>query len=257
MPFTPTHVLAVVPMAAVSRGSLPLSALVIGSMIPDFPLFSPVSPTYETTHSALGLLSACLPLGLACFFLFHSLMKRPLLALIPRAIQSRCASLSGFCVRPTLGALALTSFAIVLGAATHLLWDSFTHRERWGTRIFPGLHQTALTIGGHAFPGFKLLQYGSTFIGLPCLVILLTIWLHGRDPEGPGGSSGLSTSSKIIAYLVAVAIPTSVALLVGRRDDLSFYEGLGRSITLSGQMLLLATLAYCLGYHAITRLNER
>jgi hypothetical protein len=251
MPFTPTHVLAIIPIAAVSRGALPFSALVIGSMIPDFPLFSPLSPAYDTTHSAPGLFSACLPLGLACFLLFQSLMKRPLLALMPRAIQRRSASLSEPCVEPTSKALVLTSLAIVAGAATHLLWDSFTHRGRWGTRLFPRLNETALAMWGHAIPGFKLLQYGSTLIGLPCLVLLLAIWLYRREPQAPGGHPVLSASSRVVAYLVAVAIPVSVALLVWRRDDSSRYDRLGRSITLSGLMLMLATLAYCVVFHAI------
>src|SRR3954465_6574698 len=98
MPFTPTPALAIIPIAALGRGAPPFSALVIGSMIPDLPLFSPMSPAYDTTHSPPGLLSACLPLGLACFLLFQSLMKRPLLALLPEAIQRRIASLSGPCV---------------------------------------------------------------------------------------------------------------------------------------------------------------
>jgi len=79
----------------------------------------------------------------------------------------------------------------------------------------------------------------------------LAIWLSRRGTEGPGGHPVLSASSKVVAYLVAVAIPASVALLVWRRDDLSGYERLGRSITLSGLMLMLATLAYCFTYHVI------
>ena len=50
MPFTPTHVLAILPIAALKRPALPFSALVIGSMIPDLPLFVPLSPDYGTTH---------------------------------------------------------------------------------------------------------------------------------------------------------------------------------------------------------------
>jgi hypothetical protein len=252
MPFTPTHVLAVVPIAAVSRGALPFSALVIGSMIPDFPRFSPLSPAPDTTHSATGLLSACLPLGLTCYLLFQSLMKRPLMALMPRAIQGRCATLSGPYVGPTPKALLLASLAIVVGAATHLLWDSFTHRGRWGTRLFPRLNETAVTMWGHPIPGYQLLQDGSTFIGLPCLGLLLAIWLYRRETEGPGGLPVLSASWKIVAYLVAVAIPVSVTLFVfWRRDDLPRYQRLGRSARSSGLVLMLATLGYCLAFRAI------
>ena len=48
MPFTPVHSLAVLPVAAARRLPLPFSALVIGSMIPDFPLFVPVARRITT-----------------------------------------------------------------------------------------------------------------------------------------------------------------------------------------------------------------
>ena len=52
-------------------------ALVIGSMIPDLPLFVTIPVSYATTHSIAGLFVACLPLGLACFLAFQLVMKRP------------------------------------------------------------------------------------------------------------------------------------------------------------------------------------
>ena len=100
MPLTPTHILAILPIAAVKHLSLPFSALVIGSMIPDFPLFVPLSPDYGTTHSVPGLLTACLPLGLGCFLVFQLLMKRPLFALPTRRRSSVAVRLLHACVEP-------------------------------------------------------------------------------------------------------------------------------------------------------------
>ena len=57
MPFTPTHVAAVVPIAWLSRQRLPFSALVIGSMIPDLHLFVP-SWLPITTGIAVALIFA-------------------------------------------------------------------------------------------------------------------------------------------------------------------------------------------------------
>ncbi len=184
MPFTPTHILAILPITAVKHLRLPFSALVIGSMIPDFPLFVPLSPTYDTTHSVPGILTACLPLGLTWFLVFQLLMKRPLFALLPEAIRSRCLPQVKPCVEPGARFFASASLAIMAGAATHLFWDSFTHRGRWGTQLFPRLNEAALTIDGHAVPGYKLLQYGSTLVGLPCLLLLLARRLHRQAP-GP------------------------------------------------------------------------
>ena len=73
----------VVPFAAVRRWRLPLSALAIGSMVPDLPLFLPGASNYQATHSAPGLITADLPLGLACFLAFQLLFKGFLFALMP------------------------------------------------------------------------------------------------------------------------------------------------------------------------------
>jgi hypothetical protein len=251
MPFTPTHILAILPIAALKRLPLSFTALVIGSMIPDFPLFVPIAPEYETTHSARGVLTACLPLGLACFLVFQLLMKRPLFALLPVAIQRRCVSLSRTSIEPTPKALLGASLSVVIGASTHIFWDAFTHRGRWGTHVFPRLNETALTIWGHALPGFKLLQHGSTLVGLPCMLLLLAAWLYRRRPEVLGGDTVLSESSKAASYLIAVAIPVSVAFLVWSRDDLSRSVQLRQSITMSGLALITVTLAYCLAFHAV------
>jgi Domain of unknown function (DUF4184) len=253
MPFTPTHVLAILPIAAITRLSLPFSALAIGSMIPDFPLFVPLSPDYDTTHSVPGVLTTCLPLGLACFLVFQLMMKRPLFALLPAAIQRRCLSHATRCVEPDPKFFACASLAVVVGAFTHLFWDSFTHRGRWGTQLFSRLNETALTIGGHAIPGFKLLQYGSTLFGLPCILLLLATWLYRQTPGSLGGNPILSGSTKAVAYFIAVAVPISATFLVWRRKELSPYDRLGQSITMSGLALMVVTLTYCLAFHTVER----
>ena len=252
MPFTPTHILAIVPIAAIKRLSLPFSALVIGSMIPDFPLFVSLSPKYDTTHSPLGLFTACLPLGLASFLMYHLLMRRPLVELLPFAIRSRLPR-DARIVEPSLSFFARASLAIVVGASTHVFWDSFTHRDRWGTRIFPRLNDTVMNLGDYAVPGYKLLQYGCTFIGLPCLLLLAVSWLSNRRPDVSAGDAILSGTAKAAVYLLAALVPIAVALLVWRRSELSLYERLGRSVTMSGLALMAVILSYCLVFQAVGR----
>ena len=224
MPFTPTHVLAILPIAALKRPSLPFSALAIGSMVPDLPLFVPLSPNYGTTHSVPGLITACLPLGLAGFLVFQLLMKRPLFALLPAAIRRRCLSHATRCVEPSLKFFACASLAVIVGAGTHLFWDSFTHRGRWGTQVFPQLNSSTLTIGEHPIPGFKLLQYGSTLFGLPCIVLLLAAWLARQTPASLDGRPVLSGPTKVVASLIMVAVPAAAAFFVWRREGLPPYE---------------------------------
>ena len=253
MPFTPTHVLAVLPVAAVKRLPLPFSALMIGSVVPDYPLFVSPPPDYGTTHSVPGVLTACLPLGVAGFLLFQAVMKRPLFALLPAAIRRRCAPLSRPRVEPTPRFFLRAGLAVVIGASTHLFWDSFTHQGRWGTSAFPQLNRTALTIGGHPVPGFKALQYGSTLIGLPCLGLLLAAWLVRRRPEPLSGTPTLPAPFKAVAYAVLSAAPAAATWRVWGRDGLSRYDRLGQSITASGLALAAVVLAYCLVFQAVEK----
>lgn len=258
MPFTPTHVLAILPVAAIKRQPLPFSALVIGSMIPDLPLFLPWSPGYGATHSAPGLVTACLPLGLACFLLFQLAIKRPLFAMLPAAVQSRCVSLMvpRLALRP--GLIAWACLAVVVGASTHVFWDSFTHRGRWGTHLVHALYETVPIVGGYAIPGYKLLQYGSTLIRLPCLALLLGAWLYRQTPEPVDEELALVGASKVAVCLAVLAIPISVGVISLCRGDLTGRDRLGSSITTSGLALMITTLVYCLAYNGIgSRLLRR
>jgi Domain of unknown function (DUF4184) len=236
MPFTPTHVAAILPVAALARGRLPFAALVIGSMIPDLPLFVGSTSFYDVTHSVPGLFTACLPLGIIGFLTFHHLLKQPLFALLPVSIQSHCASLA----RPRAGETIASIVAIVIGATTHVLWDSFTHQGRWGTRLIPSLGGTALTVAGRAVPGYKLAQYGSTLILLPVMAVFLALWLSHRplEPLDEYCLSSLSVRAKASAYLVVCAIPSVVTVLVFVSSNATPYERLGRALTTSGLALM-------------------
>jgi hypothetical protein len=121
MPFTPTHVLAITPIAAVSRGRLPFSALAIGSMIPDLPLFVALPPGYATTHSLPGLFTVCLPLGMLSFVAFLAVTKRPVIALLPAAVRCRCAAVARPSPGPSVRAAVRVALAVTIGAATHIV----------------------------------------------------------------------------------------------------------------------------------------
>lgn len=263
MPFTPTHVLAILPFASCRRLGLPLSALVIGSMVPDLPLFVPLSPDYGTTHSAAGIFGACLPLGLAGFLGFQGVMKRPLRSLLPPAVQSRCAAVGQGRFPLNGRSLAAASAAVVIGAATHVFWDSFTHRGRWGTRQLPGLNEVALTIAGHDVPGFKLLQYGSTLVGLPLLALGFWVWLSRRQPAPalkPDRQEAEAPVLKTVersARVLAVVVTALAAAGAWQRQGGSRYARLGQSISSAGLALLATTLGYCVLYAVIERRRAR
>src|ERR1700730_9706771 len=96
MPFTISHVAAVVPFSRpLARWRL-LSAAIIGSMVPDFGFLMPWRPARIETHSAIALLTFCLPVGLATFWIFQRMVKTAVMEVLPDHTYSRWRPLAGW-----------------------------------------------------------------------------------------------------------------------------------------------------------------
>ncbi|MDX3074330.1 DUF4184 family protein [Streptomyces sp. MI02-7b] len=177
MPFTLSHALAVVPGlrrdrhgTPRGRGPLVAAALVAGSFAPDVPYFaeSLVSGVYgygTFTHAPLGLVTGD-PLIAAALAGGWVLLREPLVALLPERSRDRVAAITG-CGdrrRPTLRSAAAFWASAAAGAATHVVWDAFTHHDRWGVRLLPVLDRQL-----HGTPLHKYAQYGSSAVALAVL----------------------------------------------------------------------------------------
>lgn len=185
MPFTGSHPAAVLPFL---RTGLPPSALVIGSIAPDLPYFVPVRigafhpPTTVgwPSHTLWAVGTLDLAIGLLAWAVWHGLLAAPLLDMAPTALRSRLSVRTG--LRHRLAAprrAALVVVALVLGAATHVLWDEFTHAGRFGTDHVPAL---AMTWGG--LEGYRWAQYASGLLGAAALVSWFVAWWR-RTPARP------------------------------------------------------------------------
>src|SRR3954465_14023561 len=85
MPFTLSHPAAILPL----RKYLPLSALLIGSMSPDFEYPLRLAAVSRFSHSLPAIFYFCLPVSLLLLLLFHRLIKRPALELLPPYLRRR------------------------------------------------------------------------------------------------------------------------------------------------------------------------
>jgi hypothetical protein len=246
MPFTPAHIAAVLPIAALSRRTLPFSALVIGSMIPDLPLFVPFSPSYVDTHSISGIFTVCTPLGLVCLVIFRCLLKRPLFALLPDAARRRCAHVSRPSIEPTVSFFAASAVALVIGAATHIFWDSFTHAGRWGTTVFPILNESRIFFGRVNLKLCDALQYACSFVFLPLVFVILAVWLVRQKPVELEGLPGVNPLYRVAAYFAMLVTPICVMLWLWLRDPFwTPAHKLGWLITRTGLALGVITFIYC------------
>lgn len=254
MPFTPTHILAILPFTALRFLHLPFVALAIGSMIPDLPLFVRVWPGYQVTHSIPGLITGCLPLGIAAYLTFRILMERPLLALLPEEARSRLEFAIGEHRTISIIEIALASVAIVIGSATHVFWDSFTHIGRWGTQVVPALNKTEFSIYGKEIQRFELLQYGCTFVGLPLLAAIGYRWYRNQPAAGAvHRADSLSSTVRATICAMILAFSCTVAVIVWFEYRLPIGQRLHLTVTTSGLAFMVSVLVYCLAFQLIFR----
>ena len=212
MPFTGSHVAAVLPLGGTA---LPVSALVVGSMAPDIPYYVPEGPWMVVagggaTHSLLGFAVVAPLWGLLVLLLWHAVLAPAAVAVSPDALRRRLPAPAT--VRDRFGsprALALTVLALVVGAATHVLWDAFTHEGRWGAENV-GWLSAPVTWLPRDLPGYQWAQYASGVLGGLAVLVWLVRWWR-RTPPAPRVADGVPPRVRI----VAVAAVVGAALLAG------------------------------------------
>ncbi|WP_051188181.1 DUF4184 family protein [Brevibacillus thermoruber] len=185
MPFTFAHPAIVLPFWRVRW--LSFTALVFGSMAPDFEYFFRLRPYSTVSHSLLGLIVFDLPVALLLAVLFHRIVKRPLVACLPAPFDR---GLGYAAAKPWgIGSLRdglVFSYSAVIGSLTHIVWDAFTHQGGFMVSRLPLLQQRVpVPWTGLDVPVYKMLQHGSTLTGLS--LIALTLWLAARRGAAAGG----------------------------------------------------------------------
>ena len=164
MPFTVSHAAAVLPLHRLSKHKLPLTALMVGSMAPDFGYIYSYEASRALTHSFPGLFIFALPVGLLVWLFYVAMLEKATITLLSDRWHTRFAHTDA--ITPSL--IARASIAILLGAVTHLLWDSFTHRGTFVTDAFPAF--LGPTPGFAWLPIYHLLHFLSSIVGLAILV---------------------------------------------------------------------------------------
>ncbi|MEV4565550.1 DUF4184 family protein [Nonomuraea sp. NPDC049419] len=196
MPFTPSHIAAVLPLVGPSariRRVLDPWALAFGAMVPDLPLFLPFLPDYSDWHSWLGVVTIDPLAVLILLPFFHLVLRDPLIALLPASLAGRAALLA-----PERLRLLPMAAGAVTGAATHVLWDSFTHSTgvvEWGAWL-------SVSVLG-VINLFRLLQYVSSAVGLAVVV-----WWGWRGLSGMPAApvpERLRLSARVRAAVLSVA----------------------------------------------------
>src|SRR5215218_9749631 len=223
MPITPAHAAAAWPIhRAFSR--LPLAALVIGTMAPDLEYVLRMRPEGRFGHTPIGVFAFCLPTTLILWAVWRAFVRPALTPLLPPAIRAAAEA-------PPPGrasdALPLATVAALLGAATHILWDGFTHETGWAVTIFPQLRRIPFAIMP-AQSWVILAQLFSTVAGL----LIVAVWTAREWRRWPAHTRRFEPGQRARVARMALFV-TAFSLTMGAVNALfasSWIQQLGRGI---------------------------
>jgi hypothetical protein len=202
MPFTFAHPAIVLPLKYLPNRWTSLTALVIGSMTPDFEYFLRLRIKSIYSHTWLGLFWFDLPLGIFLFFIYQGLVKDRLIEHLPRFLNRRLIAFKQINIY-NFQYIGIISLSILIGAGSHLLWDAFTHPTGYFVVTIPGLLEKVIFLGDQ-FYLYKILQHSSTVIGI--IVILSTIMLLPKGKQTKADDTGPFWLCVISVMLVTIAV---------------------------------------------------
>lgn len=194
MPFTFAHPAAVLPFPRNSKW-FHFTALVLGSMAPDFEYFLRGEPNGVIGHTILGFLYFNLPIVAFVYFIYNRYIHNMLNQHLPTFLQGtqvqqrraeKSVNMLIFC------------YSALLGMFTHILWDSFTHMNGYMVKQMTFLSYE-LNCFGLMIHIYKILQHGSTLFGF---VMILFYLLYHAKSSGERRISNIAFSQKFLYWAV-------------------------------------------------------
>jgi hypothetical protein len=252
MPLTLSHPAAVVPLA---RWGFVLSALIVGSMSPDFLYFYCLSARCQFGHTLLGIFLFDIPAGLVVLWIFHRILKQPLFSLFPISHQQRLMPFVNEFQFFPLRSFLLIIISLLIGILTHIIWDSFTHKSGWVVQQLPVLGAPLVETNLGTLKVYKVLQYASTFLGAALLFYWYLKWLKTASQQPINSVIQLSTQVKSLIILVMGLIAAIGASIYGLSqvtlfsDFYSFYKFVGFSVIAGIAILCIELVIFSVIWH--------
>ena len=200
----------------VRRWRLDATCLVIGSIAPDFEYFLHGEERGSFAHTLLGAAVWALPMTIVLALLFHGVVKRPLVAVAPRAITRHLdeAWLQRWPVSRSAASLAAIVASAALGVLAHLAWDAVTHARGWGPRSYPELflRWVDVPVVGRMLL-YRVVWSISTVVGMAGVTWYIVRLLRRVPPQDREGAPAHVRLAFGACVLACIAATTARALL--------------------------------------------
>jgi hypothetical protein len=255
MPFTPSHAIVALPFA---RTAIPAGAVAVGAMAPDIPLFFPWVTSYWSTHGFPSLLWTSLPIALALYAIWRLAIRPAASALLlPEALRARMPWAWDRPARPEhpVRGAALVVLATLIGIATHVFWDVFTHPNRLGSQWFPVLAEQWGPVEGTTW-----LQHIFSVLGLAGVALWAVLAIR------KAGVVHRTDARAVVAVRVGAWVAAALVLVgsfavgilrdgwpttYGELRDTAFGAG-----TFAGGVILVITLLAAIGVRVLRRTHR-
>jgi hypothetical protein len=192
-----------------------MPAMVVGCLSPDFEYFFRLAPQGDFGHTWLGILAADLPLSLLVLFVYQSCFKAGLYAIAPGLFPFREEERKPKPVARGLGQWAIVVASILLGVATHIAWDAFTHKDLWLYAHVAFLRVVVPIPLWHA-EMCDVLQVASSVAGVAVLLVLWGRWMEAERQPGVPAVRRLGVVFVFLALLAAILRAEVMVHLYGR-----------------------------------------
>lgn len=165
MPFTFSHPAFIIPFLN-KKIKFSSTALIVGSMAPDFEFFFQLREVDNVGHHFSGIFLFDLPLTLLLCFLYHGLVRNFLIANLPLFLLQRVKDIKQFdWFSYFKDHWIVVIYSSLFGILSHLLLDGFTHYDGLAVLRWSLLSET-LQVGDYVMPIFFFLQVFLSVIGL-------------------------------------------------------------------------------------------
>jgi hypothetical protein len=217
MPFTFSHPAAVLPFGYLPKRFFSMTGLAIGSTAPDFEYFLRMRDRSIYGHTWAGIFYFDLPVSILLAFLFHLVVRNNLIDNLPGFLARRLQSLKEFDWSTYFKEnIPVVIISICIGAASHIIWDKFTHGNSTSSAdMFPVLLKK-VNIKGQVLAVYDILQIISSMVG--GLAVLYALWQY------PPQNTYIARRSFFLYWITAsiMACPLIIVRLLTRDYNRNF-----------------------------------
>ncbi len=252
-------------MLPLLRKPLVASALVAGAVAPDLLYVGPLyrfatmhihgNLTLTLTHEFSSAFWLDPLLALLILVVFHLVVKSPLLALAPAALAGRLPSPAERLHLPAPVQLFWIVVSTIVGALTHVLWDSFTHGDGYFVRHWSFL-STAIA---PTWDVNRVLQYLSSVGGVLIIAIWLYSWWRRTNPAPIESKRYLPTPARyaVLAAAALLGVASAVVMVARAEREFGGETVVREALTGLATGVIAAVTCYVLIWHALRLRNLR